>query len=631
MLRNDLKSLWQRPVIARAASILLVCAAPSWGASCAGPSAEVGNADASARINAWVRAQAEARAARARAQAEAGRQPEGPGGQAPAHEGSIPMRLTVEGEVPSAVGERGGVVVSTGVPFPPGALRDVARIAVRDRKGAEVPLHTEVLATWPRDGSIRSALVVFRVPLQAGERSLYYQIQYGKLRAQARAPQPALRPNPDGPVVATLPASWYARSMVSGPQVPALENRRFQGFEEKIERGLETMSPAFDGLGVKCDGSHRTYYDSPHALYQRFLRHGDPARFRRARAEAIWFRKNEVRFSADRAWAVHVCAPETWTPAEPLAWGVIRRMVAQGMLDDYLLTGDPATREAIVAVGEAMRRNVPAMRTPKEDHLTATERNMAFAMMILNGYYAVDPRPEVLAALRDLMDRTAAWQARGRHGAFEHDIARADPSECERGPRGASPFMTALLVDALMDYHDLTGDERVGGVVTRAASWLERHALTTDRRAFRYLWGCETDPYDDSYTTDLNLLVVPVFGAAYTFTKDERWLQVGDALADIGVDEMRVKTPKHWCQSMRGFGRYLGYRAALSASGKLAPAPSLERAPQQQTPQQQGPQQQTPQQQAPQQQAPQQQAPQQQAPAPTSQQAPATSPAPAIR
>lgn len=590
------------PWRARAALLLLFCGIPSCTSSCGAPPVDDGAA-ATARVRAWVRAQAEERAARARMESEP--PPIVVAQRAPAQQGTIPLVLTADGgpveapraplplpqaqqaqqaaptrEAPPGAGVQ-ETVVSLGVPFPPGAIRDPALIAVRHGKGAAVPAHVAPLATWPRDGSIRSALVAFRVKLPPGQQDLY-QIAWGTPGGAGQRAAEPLAPNPDGPVAATLPAAWYARSQVSGPHVPALDNQRFAGFEERIEQGLERMSPAFDALGVSCSGQHRTYYDSPHALYQRFLRYGDAARYRRARAEARWYRDNELRWSPDRAFAVHVCEPQDWTPARPMAWGSIRRMVAQGLLDDYLLTGDPASKEAIAGMGEALRRALPAFVTPKEDALQASERNMAFAIMILAGSYAVDPRPEVLAALKDLVDRTAAWQARGDSGAFEHDLHRVDPGECERGPRGASPFMTALLVDALMDVHALTGDPRIAAIVARAARWLEEKALTSDRMAFRYLWNCETDSYDDSGTADLNLLIVPVFGAAYALSGDPRWLRTGDALADIGVKRMRAKSPKHWCQSMRGFGRYLGYRSLStltpptlggSASQQPAPAP----------------------------------------------------------
>ncbi|AUX21292.1 hypothetical protein SOCEGT47_017730 [Sorangium cellulosum] len=494
---------------------------------------------------------------------------------APPREGSVPLLLVADGGGSARAPEKRApaeVVVSAGVPFAPGALRDVRLLRLRDALGAAVPLRVKPLAVWPLDRSIRSALIAFHAALPPGARAIY-ALEYGApagspgQRADAPGARPALLdeallPNPDGPIAAVLPPSWYAASEVCGPQLPAMDDRRFPGFESGIERGLERMTPAYDTYGVSCAGAHRTYYDGPHALYQRFLRNGDAGRYRRARAEALWYRQHELRFSPDRRVAVHVCEREDWTPERPLSWQVLRRMLGQGMLDDHLLTGDPAAREAVLAMGEALRRNLPALTEgKKEDVLRVTERNMAWAMMTLSSAYALDPRPELRSALRGLMDRTVAWQRQGTSGAFEHDLHRADPSECERGPRGGSPFMTALLVDALMDYRALTGDARVREVVVRAASWLSERAMTSDRRAFRYLWGCETDAYDDSGTADLNLLIVPVFGAAYALTRDPRWLAVGDALADVGVKEMRVKQPKQWNQAMRAFGRYLGYRA----------------------------------------------------------------------
>lgn len=516
---------------------------------------------------------------------------------------SVPLLLVADGassapapapakRPPGAAPPAPEAVVSAAVPFAPGALRDVRFIRLRDARGAAVPLRAKPLAVWPRGGSIRSALLVFRAALAPGERAIY-TLDFGvpspsspSQRADhpptqappaprlTQVPQPfqvpraavldeALLPNPDGPIAAVLPPSWYAASLVSGPQLPAMDDRRFPGFEAGIEGALARMTPAYDTYGVTCSAPYRTYYDGPHALYQRFLRNGDAARYRRARAEAVWYRQHELRFSPDRRLAVHVCEREDWTPAAPLSWQVLRRMLGQGMVDDYLLTGDPAAREAVLAMGEALRQNQAALTGGREDVLRVTERNMAWVMMTLSSYYALDPRPELLSALRGLADRTVAWQQQGASGAFEHDLTRADPSECERGPRGGSPFMTALLVDALMDYHALTGDPRVRDVVARAADWLAERAITSDGRAFRYLWGCETDAYDDSGTADLNLLIVPVFGAAYALTRDPRWIEVGDALADVGVKEMLVKEPKHWNQAMRAFGRYLGYRAAL--------------------------------------------------------------------
>jgi hypothetical protein len=459
------KSLRPAPLGRRLPIPPLLAALPLLGAACG---VRAKDALVARRIEPRVREILESQAERAR--------------PALPREGTVPLLLVADGaRAPSPVqGPPQEVVVSSGVPFAPGVLRDTALLWLRDARGAEVPLRAGALASWPLDRSIRSALIVFRAALGPGERAVLTlgygspppgpigsqrvaglgpdarvqqgpQAQHG-LQTQQGEPKPALVPSPDGPVAAMLPPSWYAASQVSGPQLPAVDDSRFPGFESGIESGLVGMAPAYDSYGVSCFGKHRTYYDGPHALYQRFLRNGDALRYRRARAEAVWYREHELRFSPDHTLAVHVCQKQGWSARAPLSWEVLRRLLGQGMLDDYLLTGDPAARQAVVAMGEALRQDLAALTAGKGGVLQATERNMAWTMMALSSYYAVDPRPELLASLRELMDRTVAWQRSGPSGAFEHDLHRADPLECERGPRGGSPFMTALLVDALMDY-----------------------------------------------------------------------------------------------------------------------------------------------------------------------------------
>ena len=186
---------------------------------------------------------------------------------------------------------------------------------------------------------------------------------------------------------------------------------------------------------------------------------------------------------------------------------------------------------------------------------------MAWTLLGLASYYALDGSARVKEAMIALVDRSIAWQSRGTSGAFEHDIVRPDPSECSNGPRGASPFMTSLLVDALMDYEQLTRDPRIADVVRKVAQWYETHAVTSERTAFRYLWNCLDNSYDESDVADLNLMIGHVFGAAYYLTGETKWLAFGDAMASAGIEAMYTKRPKQWNQAGRSFGKYLGYRA----------------------------------------------------------------------
>lgn len=454
-------------------------------------------------------------------------------------------------------GAASNTVVSLGVPFPPGALFDDTKLAVLTPTGVETAARTTVLARWPKDGSIRSVLVAFRATLSSGAKQAY-SLAYGAART---AIDTTLTPNPDGPVAATLPARWYSASQVSGPLVAVADNKRFPTFDSTLESTLWGIDYSAYGVNCGSTSSHRTYYDGPRALYQLFLRTGDAKHYRRARQEALWYRANELRWLDSRAMAVQVCQSTSWTTSTPLDWSVLRRMLSQGMLDDFLITGDPAAREAVVGLGEAYRRNLPALMAGSPSTLEITERNMAWVLMGLASYMAVDNRALISDAAASVVNKAVAWQQRGTSGAFEHDLVRPDPTECSNGPAGGSPFMTSLLVDGLMDYHQLTQDARIADVLRQVAGWYETRAITSDKKAFRYLWNCLSDSYDDSSVADLNLLIGHVFGATYALTGDTRWLTLGDQMAATGIEAMYTKRPKQWNQASRSFGKYLGYRA----------------------------------------------------------------------
>lgn len=59
----------------------------------------------------------------------------------------------------------------------------------------------------------------------------------------------ALAPSPDGPAVARLPPSWYAKSRVIGYPIAADQNTAFKAWEDKSERYLAEMTPAWQAYG----------------------------------------------------------------------------------------------------------------------------------------------------------------------------------------------------------------------------------------------------------------------------------------------------------------------------------------------------------------------------------------------
>lgn len=495
------------------------------------------------------------------AETKPGEEPGGPTTTPPGSGPAIPTNVSKKGTLDLTLkADRAatGAVVSFGLPFPQGVFTDEKLLTLKNKGGVAVPISTSVLAKWPSDGSVRSVLVAFKATLAAGATEKW-TVEYGTPSTTPAAD--TLAPNPDGPVVASLSADHYSQSQVSGIVIPAAANQRFSDYDAEMASTFPGID--FGAYTVQCGGSSaRTYYDGPHARFQRFVRTGTSAALRSAREEAKWFRANELTFYQGRKLAAHKCQGASWTPAQAMDWGVLRQMYTQGMLDDYLLTGDPAAKEAVVAMGEAYRQNLPALSAKTAPVLEITERNLGWTLIGMSNYYALDSRKEVKDALASLVTRTIAWQNRGTSGALEHDIVRPDPEECGDGPKGASPFMTSLVADGLMEYWLLTGDTAtVGPFMKKLGDWYAKDAITTDKKAFRYLWNCLDNPYDSSDTADLNLLIVHVFGAAYAVTKDTKYLTIGDKIADSGIAAMFTEAPKQWNQAGRSFGKYLGYRA----------------------------------------------------------------------
>ena len=79
------------------------------------------------------------------------------------------VKLTVT--EPSGVARKGWPVTS-GIPFAQGALRDHEASALFGPDGKQMPLQTEVLATWP-DGSVRWLLLDFQVDLKLNEKKVF--------------------------------------------------------------------------------------------------------------------------------------------------------------------------------------------------------------------------------------------------------------------------------------------------------------------------------------------------------------------------------------------------------------------------------------------------------------------------
>lgn len=86
--------------------------------------------------------------------------------------GRIPVRVINQ---PGAVID--GLPLTTGVPFPHGALEDEANVRLVDEHGEEVPLQTRLTARWSRFGPIKWLLCDFTADLDGAPREFF--LEYG--------------------------------------------------------------------------------------------------------------------------------------------------------------------------------------------------------------------------------------------------------------------------------------------------------------------------------------------------------------------------------------------------------------------------------------------------------------------
>ena len=139
--------------------------------------------------------------------------------------------------------------MTTGVPFPKGALRSAAHVALLDSKGAPVPLQARATSTWDaRGSSVRWVLLDFQAKLDGSPRSIY-TLRYG----------PDVRPtSPVGPL--TVKTERPDRIVVSTGAVTLTVRRdRFDGLHEVLLGGRPVVASTAEGGPYVVDGEGKVF------------------------------------------------------------------------------------------------------------------------------------------------------------------------------------------------------------------------------------------------------------------------------------------------------------------------------------------------------------------------------------
>ena len=433
-------------------------------------------------------------------------------------------------------------LVSSGVPFAPGQLKDEKELAFFDGQGNEIPIATKILARWPQDNSIRSVLVQFRYPVER----LYAHItmKWGE-RRQTKDLQ-IVEPKweyPEGIVVP--PAEWLCASQVIGEQVPMGKNE-FPKYDQNIEKYF----PLLKDQPLTGDPRKDGYYSTPHVFYQLYVRSGQLQHFLAARKELLHYRENSIIHEGEQK-------GRSTAGREP------RYVYMQAMADDYFLTGDPRTLEVAKEMVGYLEKNFDPRNAYYAKVRTNfwTERLYAFPFLGVLTYYEMTGEEKYLQLaaeyMANLYKTQSEWPGRG---GFIHNLYAHDTEEgCRPDEYGGSPFMTGLLLEPIIKLHRLTGSTMVADSIFKALDWIILEGLSEGGDSFKYL-TCDKFRYSDG-TPDINLLVVHAFGYGYRLSNYERedYDTVGRKVFERGVENAFLKTRKHFNQNYRSSGHFLAY------------------------------------------------------------------------
>lgn len=451
---------------------------------------------------------------------------------------------------PGANGPAG--LVSNSIPFRPGVLSDPRLVRVLDENG-EVPTATRVLARWPGDNSIRALLLQFSAPV-----ARRYTISVGRPRTTS---DPAAVPVAwDLPTrVFTLPAQYLSDSYIVGEQRP-LGQTGFAAWDQKQVRYYSSI----ETIGTASCASSDQYYDSITTTYQLYARTGDLKYLANARRWALHHRRDQIQLSGPNAGRSR-CADS----------GKTRYTFPQGLVQDYFMFGDDEARRVAGLIVDNFY-----MPHAEEHYYIAprtrgfwTEREPAFALIGILAYYEATGSALYLDRVRQRVASLARMQIDNERRAWVHNLYDHDPSEgCAPSEYGSSPWMSGLLLEAIVGYHWLTDDPVARDSILMAVNDLRARNVATRAYAgasFVYL-GCAA--YADG-SPDLDNLVAHAYGYAYRLTGDESYRTFGTTLFNTAVEHGYTSTHKHFDQQFRSSGHFPAYIAGPGPALSGAPRP----------------------------------------------------------
>ena len=422
--------------------------------------------------------------------ADGGIDPDGSGGGDDAPQ-VTPTELTV-GLVPD--GAAGVQRVNFAIPLSQGKLSDADAVKVLAGT-TELPAARRALAKYA-DGSLRSIQLQVDVDVSA---SSSLTIQLGVLGATGPTLVPVSETltgsgnNVHPKVWAVLPASVLTASGVAGPIIPytEFENTTMDAWGSVCDYDRWDT----DAFLANASASRDVWlYDRVTAMYRGYVMTGDRIPLRSAYREAEIYRAG---MTISNGVATGIAVPNATTD--------LKYYYAQNMALHYLFTGDDRYREA----AEAVSAKVATMWNPVYNGADRfwTERHAGFALLAHEWALTVtDDQASTIGARADAAV-TAFLAVQASYPSNYTDpsarcFAHSATAHAEGyGYDGCSPWMSAILADALDQYARRVGGSRAADVrdsLAKLGRIVARDGLDGSGKPFYWMGvGTSADEVDD--------------------------------------------------------------------------------------------------------------------------------------
>lgn len=380
------------------------------------------------------------------------------------------------------------------------------------------------------------------------------------------------------PLVAVLPAEWYAQTGALGPLAAPGQKQfalwdafvagGFAAYMKDKERAREYGYFNYgDWFGERGRNWGNNEYDLAHGLFLQFARTGDREFYRwaltaarhQADVDCVHAYPDPYYIGANHQHSIGHTG--TWSQdPEHATWSFRYDMHtaadgghvwADGMMAAWYLAGEPRAVEAALGLGE----HIAWAMAPGFKALGTHERSAGWSLRAIMAIYRGTYDPVYLDAARRIAAVALREQKPDQGGAWPHGLPK-DHAGSQPGAVGNNLFLIGILLGGLQAYHEATGDAAVLAALSAGANWVSR---SYDDAACGWPYSATTAA-EPLYPpgVGLNQLIIGPLAYVGRVTDNRRLLEIADSALAATVT-----------QGPAAFGKSLAQQIFF-ASGTLA-------------------------------------------------------------